>query len=82
MEGFSKNISQIKNALTESTFVPFSKKFSKIHKAQCLEIDENQSTTKRIEGSGIYFTKKGGYPINLLESPITKENNQISIKIK
>lgn len=41
MEGFSKNISQIRVALTESTFVPFTKKFSKINKAQCLEIDEN-----------------------------------------
>jgi len=65
MDEFSKNITQIKTALTSSTFVSFLKRFSKINKAQCLEIDENQSTTKRIEGSG-------GYPINLLESPITK----------
>ena len=48
MEGFSKNIGQIKTALTQSTFVPFSKRFSKINKAQCLETDESQSTTKRI----------------------------------
>lgn len=55
MEGFTKNIGNIKNALTQSSFVPFSKRFSKILKAQCLEVSESQDSTKRIEGSGIYI---------------------------
>jgi hypothetical protein len=56
MQGFTKNIEIIKSALTQSSFIPFKKKFSKINKAQCLQVDENQGTTKRIEGSGNFLT--------------------------
>lgn len=36
MEGFGKNITSMKGALTQSNFVPLTKRFSKINKAQCL----------------------------------------------
>ena len=55
MEGFTKNIASIKTALTQSDFVPQYKRFSKVNKAQCLQVSESQNLTKRFEGSGKIF---------------------------
>ena len=38
MEGFTKSISGIKTALTQSDYVPLYKRFSKTNKAACLEV--------------------------------------------
>ena len=56
MEGFTKCITGIKTALTQSNYVPAYKKFSKTNKAACLEVSEIQNSTKRIEGSGKFNT--------------------------
>jgi len=55
-EEFNKNVNNnIKNSLTQSNYIPAAKRFSKINRAQCLEVSENQNSTKRIEGSGNFL---------------------------
>ena len=58
MEAMEKNIAVFKKVVLESEYVPFQRRFSKIHKAQCLTVSEDQKSTKRGEGSGKLFSYK------------------------
>lgn len=73
MEELTKGIDRVKTSLSKYR-TNKSNKFSLVHKASCLTINEHQDVAKRGEGSG-------GYPIVLIEERISEFNDNVSVKI-
>lgn len=64
MESINIGMNNIKSCLLTDNYCGKIQKFSSTNKAGCLGNNESCLSTTRIEGTG-------GYPINLLEQPLT-----------